>query len=359
MVIDLQGDEVVDDPLLLELMLRDMDKAPSLYQPTQYWRYYLDHIVNYLRHDGLRHFRRESQGILSTFGATDLHPVRGCSPYAKIEEDDAALGAVIDFFKIVAEFSSLPLLPYGLSMDDLNETAYRISELEGKVSGAKSLKDVEASLAGDPEFYFTIDGRKYTPAFLYYYWRYCYCCRHCNFDQVDAIVELGSGAGKQVEVIKKLHPHLTIYLLDIAPQLYICSQYLKAIFPGDVVDYREHADVKGKIHIRGSWQIEQIAPKGNVLFWSAASFGEMEPPVVENYLAVARRWSDDIYLMQCMKGKELATATTRGVQQQTRFEHYQQSLRDQYNLVDRSPAYAPLKLLRDSGGYEDTFWKKR
>ena len=29
-------------------------------------------------------------------------------------------------------------------------------------------------------------------------------------------MEIGSGSGKQVEVIKKLYPHLSFYVLDIA-----------------------------------------------------------------------------------------------------------------------------------------------
>ena len=348
-----------DDPDLLEAMLEDMRRAHPLYQPTQYWQYYFDPTVAYLKKHGLNKFRSESGGILSTFGATDLHPLRTCAnAYAHLEEDKLRLHQFLDVLEVAAQFPDLNILPFDLSLNDLDMTAYRISALQGKACGAQPLEMAEASLVGDPEYYFTVEGRTYTHSFLFYYWRYCYCCLFCDFNKIDTIVELGPGAGKQVEVIKKLHPHLTFYLLDLAPQLYVCSQYLRALFPDCTLPYSTLDGPKGAIHILGSWEIEQLSLTGKTLFWSAASFGEMEPSVVENYLRCAKPWAQCIYLNQCMSGKEQASAGRRGVISPTRFEHYAAFLQDTYSLVDRSIAFGPLKQMKHSGGYEDAFWMK-
>jgi putative sugar O-methyltransferase len=40
----------------------------------------------------------------------------------------------------------------------------------------------------------------------------------------------------------------------------------------------------GKIHFFGNWQIPMVESKKHDLFINAASFGEMEPEVVQNYL---------------------------------------------------------------------------
>ena len=39
-------------------------------------------------------------------------------------------------------------------------------------------------------------------------------------------MELGSGSGKQVEVVAKLHPNVCYFLFDMPPQLYLCEPFL-------------------------------------------------------------------------------------------------------------------------------------
>src|SRR5215470_11973220 len=63
-----------DDIRLLDLMLADLDKAPALYQPGNYWRVYERIFLPELRSRGLRDFRRRRHTVLSTFSGTDLSP---------------------------------------------------------------------------------------------------------------------------------------------------------------------------------------------------------------------------------------------------------------------------------------------
>ena len=119
------------------------------------------------------------------------------------------------------------------------------------------------------------------------------------------------------------------------------------------------AEYPGSNYTLGTWQIENLRPRGTTLFWNSASFGEMEPDVVENYLQKIQPFSDAVYLFQCMTGKEIAGVHgPNGVKEQTTLEHYRRFLAPTHGLIDNSKSYTPLSRVKESGGYEDAMWIK-
>jgi len=359
--------QVPDDPELLTLMLEDTRRASDIYKPTNYWAVYEKQFFPELQQQGLHNFRRRKFSILSRFGATDLAPVQ------------------FDFFKIrKLKKTSLPLsplkcisflngllnrmlhikIPYSLKLKDLRRLAFQFVRLYGEKVGAKSINEFEASLAGNPEDIIEMGGKMYTMSMLYYYMRYVYCCKFINFDETKTWVELGSGSGKQVEVIKKLHPDLSFLVFDIPPQLYVCHQYLSTVFPDSVISYKETRDVnsisepkKGKIFIFGNWKFPIIERLKTDLFWSAASFQEMEPDVAANYLKYVNNVANFVFLQQNMSGKRIAAKKWEpAVLKQTKLEDYKAALTN-FKLIDLSPS---LKPTGDTlSGYSDSFWKRK
>jgi len=225
------------------------------------------------------------------------------------------------------------------------------------------LEKLSGSLAGNPEDTISIDGRNYTFTLLYYYLRYAYTARFFPYSNAPVIVELGSGSGRQAEIIAKLHPQACIVLFDLAPQLYVCHQYLKAVFGGAIVDYRESRElprleaVPGRIYLLGTAQFPRIAEFPRVdLFWNAASMQEMEPRVVENYLSIVRVTASAVYLMEHMGGKEKAQkAGDAGVLEQVTLEHYKRGLYG-FDLLDLSRAIVPTGDFNDVAS--DSFWRR-
>lgn len=357
------SEQIKDDIALLELMIEDARHIPEVYQPTNYWSYYQQNIIDHIRDKGLQNIRSSDNEFLSSFGARDLHPIKApVTSIASLSESEQTIKKFLEYLILTADHPEVPLLPYDLSLNDLSETAFRFSDTYGRVCGGKPLTDIGASLAGGPEYYFYINDKPYTYSFLCHYWRYCFCAKFIDFNEVDTIVELGMGTGKQAEVIKKLHPHITYYLLDLPPQAYLTTQFLKAIFGDLVNDYSVHRQndsivaEEGSINVLCNWQIDSLKINSKTLFWNAASFGEMEPNVVKNYLDIASKWSTYIYLHQCMRGKEKGNEGEGGVLEQTTFEHYQNSLAASYTLLSKELAYNPLKRIDDSGGYEEVLF---
>jgi putative sugar O-methyltransferase len=357
-----------DDRELLELMLVDQTRAPAEYQPTNYWAKYINETIRVLRQDGLRDFRRQPQGYFRSFGACDANTTTALQ---KLYLERSTLSpehqhVALSGLEFVHANPRLPVLPYNLCLLDLDETAARVADIEGRLKGAAPLTSFTQDLVGNPWHSLEYRGKRFTHLFLSYYMRYSYLCQFLDLGKVDSVVELGSGAGNQIEILKKAYPQLTFYLLDLSPYLYVCHQFLKSVFPSDVVDYRRTRDLReitapkpGSIIFLGSWQLSAVQPKGTTLFWNSASFGEMEPEVVQNYISQVKPWAHAVYLYQCMIGKEVGTKGKGGVLQQTRFEHYCDFLGAEFQLVDRSPAYVPLRFQAFSGGYDDACWVRK
>jgi len=362
------SEQVKDDPILLDQMMNDVLQVSELYRPTNYWSFYEKELLPELKSLGLRNFRRRKNSSLSSFGATDL------LPYSQFQRKSSkGKLRILNFLiklalkdentrKILSKISKANL---GVNYSDINHLCYEFAKNYGKNTTAKPLDNFEASLVGNPEDTFQVNGKLYTPSLLYYYIMYAYCSNFINFDSVNTMMEIGSGAGKQIEVIKKLHPQINFFVFDIPPQLYVCERYLSTLFPDSVVSYKETRKMKkiptennGKIFIFGNWQIEEIENFNYDIFWNSASFQEMEPNVVLNYLKfVNKQTKNYIFLLELMKGKEIATVKgSPGVIEQTKLDHYKTGLKD-FHIKDFSDAFM-VPNLSASAGYKFSFWER-
>jgi putative sugar O-methyltransferase len=295
--------QVADDPALLKTMMKDLDNSDPMYQPGPYWKKYEGPFVEYLLNHGLKNFR---DGV-------------------------GARGEARRTFKSFGAGDSLVAPPEGKTMEEWRQQRFDFVSSYGALHGAKPLSEVSVSSIGKPADLFQINGNNYTTMALLYYMRYAYVSHFVDFDNIQVMVELGMGSGKQTEIIHQLHPNLTTFLFDIPPQTYICNQFLSAIMGDRVVPFEETRKMKslkniepGKIYIFGSWQYPLIKDLKVDLFWNAASFQEMEPDLVENYLSFVRENTEYVYLMERMAGTNV------------RLEHYEKSLHN-FRKVDLTP----------------------
>jgi putative sugar O-methyltransferase len=250
-----------------------------------------------------------------------------------------------------------------MSTGDIRDIAYHHCELVGRMSGSRPVSDLQVSTFGSPGDLFEVGGRTYTISFLGYYLRYCFANQHMRLRGDEIVVELGSGSGYQVEVLKKLYPNLTILCFDLPAQVYLCEAYLREALGKDAIvatdstlGWTDLSNITpGRVHLLGNWQMPTLREFQFDLFWNAASFGEMEPDVVENYLSIVTGGAKWIYLLQARHGKE--TAGKNRVQKKIDFHDYQRLLSG-YDLCEESPGWLAHKRLGDSCGYFEAIWKR-
>ncbi|MDX9858510.1 MAG: putative sugar O-methyltransferase [candidate division Zixibacteria bacterium] len=329
-------------------------RAPEEFHATRYWQTYEQQILDELRRIDITRIRSGEYPILGTFGFGDTvyvyHP------------HEAVWRRAVKKFVHRYVLKDRGILPYRLDLRSLQRMAYHQCELVGELSSAKPVSELEMSTFGGPADQFEIDGRAYSVQFLNFYVRYCFAHRYIRFTGKETVVELGSGSGTQIEVLKRLYPDLTILCFDMPAQLFLCEQYLSNALDSRIVSSRETIDWNdlskvrpGHIHFLGNWQFPLLERLEYDCFWNAASFGEMEPAIVSNYLHYAMPGAKWVYLMQARHGKE--TRAKARVEQSTRFDDYDRFLAG-FDLVESHDAWTSLGPLSQSGSYFEAIWKR-
>src|SRR5579883_2573095 len=317
---------VHDNPTLLANLFHDMESSSELWKPTNYWKVEQKALMPTLSREGIANFRSSSNSAYITFGVTS-------APHTLFKTLNTPAKLAIRLLKMLG-------LDVRNAIEEHRRTFFAFQnmcfQLVLHCDTDKELLTVADSGLANPRDLFSPEGynnREYTIAFLRYFWQYLWLKRFVDFKQIQAVMELGSGYGGQAEVICKLHPHITYIICDIPPQLYIAEQYLKSCFPGKVMSYSETARLESihitqiasnRIIVLAPWQLERII--GNVdLFWNSASFQEMEPNVVRNYISIIQPLTAQyVYLLQLPAGQTIAREKGEryGVLEQTRLEHY-------------------------------------
>ncbi len=354
---------VVDDPDVLAIILADWHNGGTYEELTGDLVDFYNSFSRSLTEQTLRkNIGLPIRGISGVNGC-DLSPIqRTLASMSQNEALQDVAGSVRDTLHFIERNPNAKVLPYELSLDDLNLSAFRVCELYGQLHRAPSIREIEISEAYYPDYVFTVNGKKYSYVFLYYYINYVYCSRFVDFSRISNIIEIGPGAGRQVEVIKKFHPHLNFYLIDLGPSLYLCHQYLSAIFPDDVLHYQSTRDSEsvslgstGQIAFVGNWSIDRVAPDGASLFISSSTLSLMKPQTASVYLNSISEYSDYIFMIESCRDDSIVTYSLEG---SACLEDFHALLDNQFQLVDHEAAFYPLGVRDGFGGFEMMIWVK-
>lgn len=340
----------------LDRLLNEYKNAPAIFQAGRYWKAYEDKIANEIKKADFEQLRSGKYPIFGTFGFTESvynYPVNMPFHTRMIKKMIRSLF-----------ITNKATLPYSLRLSDIREMAYNYCLSQGQIANAKSIAELETSTFGNPDDLFEMKGKKYTMQFLNFYLRFCFAQQTLNLKGDEIVVELGSGSGFQVEVLKKIFPNLTILCFDLPAPLYLCEQYLsKALGEDQMVTSDKTIGAtdlntvvrKGKVHMFGNWMFPLLSNYKIDVFWNGASFGEMEPEIVKNYLSYIKNITQYVFLLQARKGKE--SSKSAGVVTPITFSDYDAML-DGFKLIKEADAYEANRRMSQSGGYFQAVWKK-
>ena len=289
--------QVPDDEALLGRMMADLTRSDALYQPTNYWAYFERYLLPELKQHGLCDFRRRRDSVLSSFGGTDLR-ARGVFEVAPSVPGSGRIAAVLN--RVVTALPSVRLGVWGSKPEWFTKFFYQYVKRKFDALGL-ALDRCGTSAHGNPEDLVEIDGALWSVMHLQYCSMLVDALGHIPLHEDAVVCELGAGLGRNIEALAHLFPRATLLLFDIPPQLYVANQYLISVFGERAVGYAEAVSivpgcalpdsVRGKIVILPSWRLPDWPRVRIDLFWNSASFQEMEPDVVLNYLELVRRMS--------------------------------------------------------------------
>jgi len=341
-------DLIHDDPAILDKLLYDMNSSSDLWKPTHYWAVEEEVLMPTIRKEGIAYFRASGNSAFITFGVTSIPPML-IGGVVRKNVSKRITHKILRTLRLEEPALESHVHEHRQTFTAFQNTCF---QLVLQSDPDKEILTIADSGLASPRDLFSPDGHKetqYTVAFLRYFWQYLWLRKFIDFKRIKVILELGSGYGGQAEVLCKLHPHIKYIICDIPPQVYVAEQYLKSCFPGGVISYLETAglgsidieDIGSKrIMVLAPWQLERVT--GNVdLFWNSASFQEMEPNIVRNYVSVVQPLTSQyVYLLQLPAGQTMAKEEGEryGVMKQTRLEHYIEYF-DKFTLIRHEDAF--------------------
>lgn len=284
------GSQLCDDLDLLNLIIKGGTEAPAHYRPGPYWENSTKSSKNELKRCGIADFRGSTCGAATGFSDcleidrrhTTNYGLRGL--LNKITGLTYPLNRVYD--------SQVSLTSSYLKELVVYKKAYfqshpRVLEL------TRSYQINLDTTKGGDNAWVEIEGRQLSLHYLEILSTLDFISRDVPLLPTTKYLEIGGGFGVNVHLLIELFGVMKIIYVDIAPNLYLGTQYLKSFYGAAVIDYRDnrnnriafHNDSELEIICILPEQIESIDSEIDV-FHNAHSFVEMPEPVVENYAKV-------------------------------------------------------------------------
>ena len=281
---------IEDDFELLDLMVSDANKVDEIYKPGPYWMNKTKSAVKELKKFGLSEFRGSVNCAGTSFADNAIVDRRGSynfgitrSILAKIYRDvypfnrifDSQVSLTTQYYNSMIEYQS-----------DYLKKNDRVKSLLKKYIMPEDTTKGGCLSSGD------FDGKKISHHYLELLISLDHVLQNINVESKQSFFEIGGGFGTNTHLLIENVPSVKkVIYLDIAPNLYIGTQYLKSFFGRSVIDYRQSKNMDTitfsnndelEIFCIMPSQIELIDADID-LFHNAQSFVEMPKTVVKNY----------------------------------------------------------------------------
>ena len=280
--------------MLIDELIKDEKKNnKSLYSSGPYWDYKNLRAILEIRKKGIQDFRGLTAGIGTSFSDNEVLDVRN---------EYNIKG------RIVGKIFSLPLLNIIFNSQLKLTKSYINSYLLNKSIVYENDRNVHDLLKkykfeNTTEFgcisSFKYLNKKYSCHYLEMADRISKLSKQFNFNDISSLFEIGGGFGANIHFLITNFPNIKkILYLDVVPNIYVGTQYLRRFYKDNIKDY---SDLKNLDTISFSknneleilcippWLIEKV--DANIdHFHNAASFVEMPKKIVENYVKFIRKF---------------------------------------------------------------------
>lgn len=280
---------------LLNIMTKDQHKSEAIFHPGSYWERKAINSTKNLSKYSLNGFRGGSSPIGMSYADNPIVDVRNSiSPGIRKSMLHLLRGFPLLFDLIDSQVAITR--DYYLQMMAMKQEILADSPRVHQL-----LKDwvMPYSLRGGCESSYLIDGCLISELYLTMLDRHEICSTMVNFEDARIFCEIGGGFGANVHLLLSNYPNIKkIIYVDIPPNLYVGTQYLKSFFGSSVLDYRKLM-VRDSFHFSDTddleivciapWQMERINTEIDI-FQNDSSFVEMPNLAIEKYHQLLGRW---------------------------------------------------------------------
>lgn len=276
--------------MLLKTLLRDDKK--KFYQPNSGWKYKLKTTLSELTKKGIQNFRGLESGVSSSFGDNLISDVRN--------EYNGSLKKFSKIFSLPG-FRNIFSSQLKLTNRYINENLKNLQIIYSNNHNVLKLIEkynFEGSVSFDCKLKFDYLNKSYSITFLEMANKVEILNKHFNFSKLNSFMEIGGGFGANIHFLVKNFPNIKkIIYLDVVPNLYVGTEYLRFHFKDKVKDYLSVKD-SDKIEFSKNddleiicippWEIEKISSEIEH-FHNANSFVEMTQETIKDYYQQIKR----------------------------------------------------------------------
>ena len=300
--------------MLLNELIKDEKKINKiLYSSGPYWNYKNRKTINEIKRKGLKEFRGITAGIGTSFADNLVWDIR----------DELNIKG-----RIIGKIFSLPLLNKIFNGQLKVTKNYIDSFVENQSIVYQNNKNVQ-NLIHKYKFENTIDfgciqlfkylNKNYSSLYLTMANRIDKLSKSFDFKDTVSFFEIGGGFGANIHFLITNFPNIKkILYLDVVPNIYVGTEYLRHHYKEKVKDYLELKNLD-KISFSKNdeleilcippWLIEKVETEIDH-FHNASSFVEMPKMVIKNYVKFINK----------LKTKEISLISYDGFDLKTTFE---------------------------------------
>jgi putative sugar O-methyltransferase len=286
-----------DDRELLDLMMFDSGRTSALYRPGRFWASQARSAVNAIRTHGLTDFRGRSNGIGLSYADKVDHDIRHSLNFGARRILKFAFDHIFPFNRVMDGQIRLTLR----IADDANREKSAWLRESPRIRQLMSDYSIPYSVGGGCTSTCEINGLDVSIHYLALLDTLDNIQQRIDMRTQRSYFEIGGGFGVNVHLLLTNFPNFRkVVYLDIPPNLYVGTQYLRSHFPGAVKDYRDLRSLRSikfadddslEILCVAPWQVESIDARIDIAH-NAHSFVEMPAEVVENYSTQIERLRD-------------------------------------------------------------------
>ena len=297
--------------MLLDLLIKDEKKIDKeLYSSGPYWNYKNSRAIIEIKKKGLEDFRGITSGIGTSFA------------------DNLVLDVRNEFNikgRIVGKIFSLPFLNTIFSEQMKTTKVYLDSFVENQAILYQNSQNVQ-NLISKFKFNNTTDfgciqsfkylNKNYSCHYLNMAYRINNLSKYFDFKNIKVYFEIGGGFGSNIHFLITNFPNIKkILYLDIVPNIYVGTEYLRYYYKEKVKDYLELKNLDKisfsknnelEIFCVPPWLIEKIDTEIDH-FHNAASFVEMPKKVISNYVKFIKKLNTKEISLISYSGFDLKT----------------------------------------------------
>jgi putative sugar O-methyltransferase len=294
------GTNIADDEELLEQIIKGALSGPPIYRPGLYWEGKTKNAVRQLRKLGLKNFRSSKNSAITSYGDNPILNVMNFSSATPTKDSIKKL--IVNsypfnrIFRSQVELTNFRFQDYLSAVNAYFFISPRVNQLLDRYRISFD------STLGGCEAFIEFNNLKIAHVYLKLLDTLDHIDAQINLSEVNSVIEIGGGFGVNVDLQLQLFPNIRkVLYVDIAPNLYVGTQYLKSKYGASVIDFKITRDLETisfkddeslEIYCILPSQIELVKTKFD-LFHNAHSFVEMSQEAVVNYGTQVKRLLKD------------------------------------------------------------------